>query len=104
VIVDDDASIAVEDAPARRRQRLRFYAVGEGPFVIKLWILNLEAPEAGDEKDESDDRGVLKNGDLAGYLPVVVAQGWLGKNLGLDIGINGRQGQSTVARATSSSV
>jgi len=102
VVVDDDAAVAIEDAPARRRHRLRFYAVGESALVIKLGILNLKPPEAGDEKHERNDGGVLKNGDLARYLTVVVAQGWLADDLGLEIWIDRRQGHNTRAQATSS--
>ena len=102
MVVDNQPSVAIEDAAARRRHRLRLYAVGERALVIKLRILNLQPPEARDQKHERDHRGVLKNGDLARHLPVVVAQGWLVDDLGLEIGIDRRQGHSTRAQAGSS--
>ena len=74
VVIHDQASVAIEDAPARRRHRLRFHAVGQRPLVVELRILHLQPPEAGDQKHERGHGGVLKNGDLARRLPVIVAQ------------------------------
>ena len=66
VVVDDHAAVAVENAAARRQNGHALDAVGLRALVVKLRILHLQLPEAGDQKQEDDDGGVLKDGDFPG--------------------------------------
>jgi hypothetical protein len=82
-VVDDDATVAVQDAAAGSDQRRGFYAVSLRAFVIDLRILNLQTPETGNEHKENTDGAVLKNGDFARREIGVVAQGRLVRELRL---------------------
>jgi len=66
MVVDDDAAVAVQDFAAGRRYGQLPDAIALGLFVVDLRVLDLQVPEAGDQKQEDDDAGVLENGDFPG--------------------------------------
>ena len=82
MIVDDDAAVAIEDFAARRGDRQCLDAVAFGLLVVHLGILDLQVPEAGDQKQEDGYAGVLKNGDLAGRELDVFAADLLARRWG----------------------
>src|SRR5580658_7784446 len=66
MVVDDHAAVAVQDFAARRGNGQGLDAVALGLLVVYLGILDLQAPEAGDQKQEDEDAGVLEHGDFSG--------------------------------------
>ena len=66
MVVDDDAAVAVQDFAPRRRDGQGFDAVALGLVVVDLVVLDLQVPEAGDQKQEDKDAGVLEDGDFPG--------------------------------------
>ena len=80
VIVHNHAPVAIQNAPARTRNGHGFDAVLLCPFAVEFGILHLQPPEAGNQEQEDDDRGVLEDSDLARRKPRIVAQrGFVGK-------------------------
>lgn len=63
--IHDDAAVAVQDFAAGRRNGQGFDAVALGLLVVHLRVLDLQVPEAGDQKKEDEDAGVLENSDFA---------------------------------------
>ncbi len=79
MIVNNHAPVAIQNAPPRTGDGHGFDAVLLCPFTIEFRILDLQPPEAGNQKQEDDDGGVLEDGDFARREPRIVAQrGFLG--------------------------
>src|SRR5262249_7424490 len=66
MIVDDDASVAIENLPAGGQDRNRLDAVLFGPLLVNLRIPDLKVPETGDQEQENPDHQVLEKRDFAG--------------------------------------
>ena len=97
MIVDDDATVAVQDAAAGGQNRHGFDAVLLGALIVELRILNLQPPEAGNQEEKDEDRGVLKDGDLASRKASVIAQrGFVGNTL-FEIWVDWRKGHKQCA-------
>src|ERR1051326_8228489 len=63
LVVDDHASIAVQNAPARRHQRNRFDPVAFGERAVALMFANLQNPKAQDQEKKHARGNILKNRD-----------------------------------------
>jgi len=61
VVVNDNASIAVEDLAAGRDDGQALDAVLEGKFGVAALLFNLQLPKAADEEQEDGYRGVLES-------------------------------------------
>ena len=94
VVVDDHAAVAVENSAARGEDRDRFDAVGLRTLVVELRILNLELPEAGNQKKKDKDGGVLKDRNFGRREMRIVAQRRFFGNLLLEIRVDRRQGHN----------
>ena len=74
MVVDDDAAVAIENFAARSGDGQLLDAIAFGLLVIDLGVLDLQVPEAGDQKKEDEYAGVLEYGDFAsGELDVFAA-------------------------------
>jgi hypothetical protein len=91
VVIYNYAAIAIKDAPAGSQDRDRLNAILLRAFIVNLRILHLQIPEAGNQKQEDADGGVLENGDLTGSEPRIVANRRLVGDLNLGIRIDRRQ-------------
>ncbi len=92
MVVDDDSTVTVKDAPARRQNRLGFDAVLLRPFAVELRVLHLQRPESGNQEQEDTHRHVLKHRDLARRkVRIVTQRGTFGNLLLFESGIDGGQ-------------
>jgi hypothetical protein len=94
MVVDDNASIAIEYLPPRRNDRERFNAIPLGLLTVYFRTLDLELPEAGDEEQENRYGDVLKSRQLGGRKTGIVAQAQFARRfnvLTIGLGFDGRK-------------
>ena len=91
MIIDDHAAIPVEDLAARGDDRDGFDAIELGALTVKIRIANLDAPEAGDQKQKDAHRQILKESDLFTGQLGIVTYDWLVGNSLRQIGFCGNK-------------
>ena len=108
MIVDDDASVAIENFAAGCHNRQRFDAVPLGAFVINFRAFNLQFPKAGDQKKENSDSSILECCHLGGRKTGIVPKLDLAGVAGLvDLVFEGREAHKSaeaVSRLAKSAV
>src|ERR1051325_1963640 len=78
MVINNDPAVTVENPAARSRNRELFDPIAFGGFAIEFGLLNLQLPEAGDQKNENAYREILKRGHFArGETWIVASDPWV---------------------------
>src|SRR5439155_7865757 len=100
IVIDDDAPVAIQDAPSRRQHGDGLDAVGLRALVVEFRTLDLQLPESRDQEEEYDYCSVLKDGDLARRNVRIVAKRRLFRwPLCFDLWVDRREDHGTEPRA-----